>query len=90
VTTIREVLDAHIEDTELVDRLEAALIEREDGVADLLRLAGAQFGMFPEIVAEVLVTVGVGSPISETERAMVRQQFVALMERLRNEHENGS
>jgi hypothetical protein len=68
----------------------AALIEREEAIADVLRLAGVQFGLFPEIVAEVLAQVEMGRPISTTQRAMVHSNFHVLMERLRNEQQGGS
>jgi hypothetical protein len=68
-------------------QLERRLLDREDAVCDLLRLAGQQFGLFPEIVAEVFAEVGLGSPISSEQREMVRNQFTALMDRLREEHE---
>ena len=89
VTSIDQVLDRFpLQDT-IREPLQAALLEREDSVCDLLRLAGQQFGLFPQIVAEVLAEVGMGSPISAEQREMVRNQFAALMEQLRQEHENG-
>jgi hypothetical protein len=45
--------------------IQAALVEREDQVADFLRLAGQQFGLFPQIVAEVLSQTGLGTPVSD-------------------------
>lgn len=69
--------------------LEAALVEREEAMADILRLAGAQFGLFPEIVAEVLAQVGIGRPISTEQRAMIHANFHALMERLQSERGDG-
>ena len=62
------------------DGLHQALMEREDGMRDLLFLAGQQFGLFPAIVAEVLAEVGLGSPPSEAEREMIRANFNNLME----------
>ena len=67
--------------------LEAALMEREDGMADLLRLAGAQFGVYSEIVSEVLAQIGIGTPLPEDQRQYIRQQFIALMTRLRDEQQ---
>ena len=66
-------------------RLTRELVAREDFIADQLRAAGAQFGMYPEIVAEVLAEVGLGSPLTTEERALIRANFVNLMERLRRE-----
>lgn len=64
--------------------VQAALIEelqaREDAIADVLRLAGQQFGMYPQIVAEVIASAELGTTPPEAERAMIRAQFSALME----------
>jgi len=62
--------------------LTAALVAREQGMADILRQAGMQFGLFPQIVAEVLAEVEMGEPIPEDQRVMVRQQFQGLMEQI--------
>jgi hypothetical protein len=59
--------------------IQAALVEREDQVADFLRLAGQQFGLFPQIVAEVLSQTGLGTPVSTEQRDMIHRQFHALM-----------
>lgn len=67
------------EDTALVN-LRERLLAREDNMADVLRLAGAQFLMFPEIVAEVLAEVGLGTPIDDDQRMFIRRQFAARME----------
>lgn len=67
-------------------QLIAQLIAREEAICDVLRLAGAQFGLFPQIVAEVLAEVGMGEPISAEQREMVRANFSTLMEHLREEH----
>jgi len=63
--------------------VEAALINREDAMAEVMHLAGAQFGLFPQIVAEVLAEVGLGTPKSDEEREMIRRSFHNLMEQLR-------
>jgi hypothetical protein len=68
----------------------AALTKREDEMADSLRLAATQFGLYPEIVAEVLAEVGLGTPPSPEARQMIHDNFVNLMERLRREHEQGN
>lgn len=75
------------------DGLEAALLAREDNMADILRLAGAQFGMYPFIVAEVLRQVGIGTPLSEEEQQMIHEAYVngmnALIEEQRRAQEGG-
>lgn len=60
--------------------LTSALVGREQAMADTLRQAGMQFGLFPQIVAEVLAQVEMGEPIGTDQREMVHTQFVALME----------
>jgi hypothetical protein len=60
-------------------RMYEALVDREDQIVEVLHLAGVQFGLFPQIVAEVLAEVGLGTPKSETERAMIRRSFTELM-----------
>lgn len=64
-------------------RMYEALVEREDQIVEVLHLAGVQFGLFPQIVAEVLAEVGLGTPKSDTEREMIRRSFVELMEAMR-------
>lgn len=66
------------------------LVAREQAMAELLRMAGMQFGMYPQIVAEVLAEVEMGEPLDPPERAFIKAQFQALMEELtRQQHEGG-
>ena len=62
--------------------LTATLVGREEAMADTLRQAGMQFGLFPQIVAEVLAQVEMGEPITSTQREMIHTQFHALMEQV--------
>jgi hypothetical protein len=66
--------------------LEVLLTSREDAIADILRLAGVQFGLFPQVVAEVLAEVGLGTAVSPEQRQFIRVQFNQLMQRLRAEY----
>lgn len=68
--------------------LRTLLLVREDGMADHLRLAAQQFGMYPEIVAEVMAEVGLGTPVSDEARMLIRNNFVTLMRRLQSEQGN--
>lgn len=88
--TIEEVV-RHVEglSEEQVTHLTSALVAREDNMADMFRMAGLQFGLYPQIVAEVFAEVGIGTPIDETQRGMVRQGFTDLMEQLQREHGGG-
>lgn len=65
-----------------IDVLRALLVAREDNMADHLRLAGAQFGMIPELVAAVVADLGLGTIPSEEEKAIIRQNFVNKMREL--------
>jgi hypothetical protein len=64
------------------DVLRALLVAREDNMADHLRLAGAQFGMFPEIVAAVIADLGLGTPLADEQKAVIRQNFINKMREL--------
>lgn len=71
------------------EALVLALTEREDNMAAMFHMAGMQFGLYPQIIAEVFAEVGVGTPISDQQRDMVRQGFNNLMDELRRAHEEG-
>ena len=87
MTTIDEVLNNYtVTDQEGLRR---ALLAREDGMKDILTLAGAQFGLYPFIVAEVLAQVGLGTEPSEEERVYIRRAFEVGMEELRRQFESG-
>jgi hypothetical protein len=66
-----------------------ALVQREEAIADTLRMAGVQFGLYPQIVAEVLAEVEMGEPITRAQRTLIRQQFEALMVELQRQHDEG-
>jgi hypothetical protein len=88
--TVREVVDKHrnlIGDT-VAEQLIAYLINREDLIADVLRVAGSQLGTFPEFVAKVLADAGLGTPVSPEQQEYLNQQFsnrlAWLQEQFRN------
>lgn len=85
MNTLAEVLSSVEMTDETKAALTTALLAREDEVADRLRLIGAQFGMFPQIVAEALAEVGLGTPLSPEERALVHSQFHLLMTQLQQQ-----
>lgn len=60
------------------------LLLREDNMADHFRLAAQQFGMYPEIVAEVVAAAGLGTPVSEEARRLIHANFIMLMRRLQS------
>lgn len=65
------------------DATRAALLdqlrEREDTLRAEMQLAGATLGTFPELVAMVLMLLGIGSPPSEDERALITHNFEARL-----------
>lgn len=84
VYSLRHVLDHFPEVPEAVRwQMYESLLSREDAICEVLHLAGLQFGLFPQIVAEVLAEVGLGTPKSNEEREMIRRSFATLMEELR-------
>jgi hypothetical protein len=62
--------------------LTQALVDREQAMVDVLHQAGMQFGLFPQIVAEVLAQVEMGEPIPTEQRALIHSQFHVLMEQI--------
>jgi len=82
IPSISDVLGRIQMPEELRLRVLRDLLDREDQIRVALGIAGMQFGLFPQIVAEVLAEVGLGTPRSEAERTMIRQQFTALMEQI--------
>lgn len=88
VPPIRDVVDGAIRDGKVyrAEMIET-LVAREDAIADALRMAAAQFGMYPEIVAKVLMDVEMGSMalVSPETQNLINGQFNALMERLQQE-----
>lgn len=87
IPSIEEVVRQHVNSA--ADRmvLVEALVEREEQIADVLRMSGSDFGLFPEIVAEVLAAIGLGRPMPVEQRVMIHNNYHALMERLRREAE---
>lgn len=81
IPTIGQVVEETTPELTLGQRqqLTRALIAREDTMADMLRMAGMQFGLYPQIVAEVFAEVGVGTPVTAEQRVLIRQQFQTLM-----------
>lgn len=78
--SIDDIVTQWIEDDSPPETLVMRLQAREDAIADVLRLAGQQFGMYPQIVAEVIASAELGTTPPEAERTMIRAQFSALME----------
>lgn len=79
--TIADIVNRHYREspTAAPQVLIAHLVAREEAMAGMLRMAGMQFGMYPQIVAEILAEVQMGEPISADQRTMIRVQFNDLM-----------
>ena len=90
--SISDIVMRHVDDpaTPPPEALINALTEREQAIADMLRMAGQQFGLYPQIVAEVLAEVELGGPTPEPQRTMIRTQFNELMDAIRRAHEGGA
>jgi hypothetical protein len=73
IPTVKDVVESH--EGADKDALIAALIEREDQIADHLRVAGAQLGTFPEFVAKVLADTGLGTPVDAETKMLLNRQF---------------
>lgn len=88
IASINEILD-HVElpDGDLRNHLLGALYQREDEMAEAMHSAGAQFGLFPQIVAEVLAELEFGTPKSTDERTVIRASYENLMEELRKQQQ---
>jgi len=88
--TINDVV-RHVEGLteEQYTHLVGALIEREEALKEQLGMAGMQFGLFPQIVAEVLAEIGMGAPMTDEQRAFIRAQYVALMEAIERQQRSG-
>jgi len=86
--SIADIVNRHYADpaSPPPESLTAALVQREQAMADLLRMAGVQFGMYPQIVAEVLAEIEMGEPISVEQRTMIHSQFHLLMEQIASAH----
>ena len=80
--SIADIVNRYPLDQEQKVHLTAALIEREQAMADTLHQAGMQFGLFPQIVAEVLAQVEMGEPVSTEQRSLIHSQFHMLMEQI--------
>lgn len=85
VPSIREVVEATLPAGESTEVIVAALIEREQSMADALRELAVAFGLHAEIVAQILaIDVPMGEPTTVEQKAYVHQQYVNLVRRLQS------
>lgn len=59
--------------------VEAALIAREDQVADFLRAAGANLGGDAALVAKAIIDIGIGTPPTDEVAAHINHVFAERM-----------
>jgi len=87
IASITEVVTRHYDDpaSPPPEALIKALTDREDALADVMRVAGQNFGLYPQIVAEVLADLEFGHPLPQAEREMIHHQFDLLMDELRRQ-----
>lgn len=79
---IPSILDVLVEHNAVNGTLHAALVEREEAMADAMRMAAVQFNLYPQIVSEVLASLEFGRILSEEERTYIHREFHLLMEEL--------
>ena len=91
--TLEETVDQFLASTPKGERtkqgLIAALQQREDQIADFLRLAADQLGTYPEFVAFIMAQARLGSPVDEEAMGFLHQRFHARMEWIRQQMEGG-
>lgn len=80
--SIEAVVAQHITDLDQARAVVAALVEREELIADVMRVAGQSFGLLPQIVAEVFAQIRFGAPIPDDQRAMIHEQFHRVIEQI--------
>jgi hypothetical protein len=89
-SVVKEWQDAWV-DSGMPEQVQAdlvkRLVERDEAMADALRVAADQYGTFPQIVAKVLMDLGLGDPEPSDEYTThVNTQFQELLRHLREEH----
>lgn len=65
--------------SEFLDSLYAALVEREDGIKDEIRMVATNNGLILPFVNLALDHVGLGTPMTEVERDYAQSQMNALV-----------
>lgn len=65
--------------SEFLDSLYAALVEREDGIKDEIRMVATNNGLILPFVNLALDHVGLGTPMTEVERDYAQGQMTALV-----------
>jgi hypothetical protein len=85
---LRQIMTRHHVPEPAASAVIDSVLAREDSIADILRLAGTQFGLYPEIVAKVLMDAGLGTPPTDEVRAMLNRQFADRLAWMREQFNN--
>jgi len=80
---LTDIIGKHDLPFEQRQQLLSDLRAREDAALHLLVHAGHQFGLFPQIVKEMLAQTGLGTPMDPDVRVRIKQEYDALIEELR-------
>lgn len=83
--TVRQIVDQYVPAIVEGDEREAliaALIAREDAIADMLRIAGANLGASTPLVAFALAETTLGTPVDDETRSLLHVQFHEEVERI--------
>lgn len=75
VPPIDDVLRQIIGDDDLRGEVEAALLDREDRIAEYIRSAGMHLGADPAFVAKAILDIGIGRPPSAEEAGLINHAF---------------
>jgi hypothetical protein len=75
VTPIRDLLRTIIGDDDLRGEVEAALMTRDEQIAEYIRTAGNNFGAEPAFVAKVILDIGIGRVMAPEEQHYINQVF---------------
>lgn len=62
--------------------LRELLVAREENIKTLLSLAGQQFALYPEVVAEVLAQCNLGEPLDTATRALIHSRYHEAVNKL--------
>jgi hypothetical protein len=75
VQPIPQVLEPYALDPRVRALLQADLVDRDNRIADALRLAAARHGAMTQLTAEVICQIGIGDQPDEATRQHIHEQY---------------
>jgi len=67
--------------------LRSRLIAREENIKTILAVAGRQFALPSEVVAEVLAQVGLGEPLDQATRNLIHDRYQDAVNKIVSDNE---